>query len=147
MIKPQKTDVKRFVFLNLCLVGSAFSFVLIALALRKINSSITYCLFYDLFHLYCPLCGGTRAVFSILRLDIASACMQNAFLLYLIAATVYYDVSVAIKLLSGKRDAFRVQKWMLVTTCAFCLVFFIVRNLMMIAFGIDPLGDLIGFWR
>ena len=143
----KRKGIRNFVLLNLGLLCVLAAFLLYALMLKRIKVPYVYCLMYSLFHLYCPFCGGTRAIFDILNLDILSAIKHNVFLIYLIIAFVFYDIRALSMILKGRKNAFSVPKWLWMLTVILFAVFFVVRNLLMIAFGIDTVGDLAGFWR
>lgn len=143
----KRKGIRNFVLLNLGLLCIFAAFLLYALMLKRITVPYIYCLTYSFFHLYCPFCGGTRAIFDILSLDILSAIKHNVFLIYLIIAFVFYDIRALSMILKGRKNAFSVPKWLWMLTVILFAVFFVVRNLLMIAFGIDTVGGLAGFWR
>lgn len=143
----KRKGIRNLVLLNLGLLCVFAAFLLYALTLKRITVPYVYCLMYSLFHLYCPFCGGTRAIFDILNLDMLSAIKHNVFLIYLIIAFVFYDIRALSMILKGQKNAFSVPKWLWMLTVILFAVFFVVRNLLMIAFGIDTVGDLAGFWR
>lgn len=49
------------------------------------SASFPVCPFYRLFHLYCPACGNTRSVVSLLKLDLLSSLRYNITPLFLLA--------------------------------------------------------------
>ena len=142
----RRSELKRLIIFNACLIGGAITFAVVAPLLRG-KEDITYCIFYDVAHLYCLLCGGTRAFFSILRLDILSAIKENLFLVYMVAVVLVYDIKAAVKVFLGRGNALFVPKWLIIVTCTVCVAFLLGRNLLLAVFGFDPLGDLAEYWR
>ena len=147
MEKNRKKLIGQFFLMNAALVIAAVAFLLIALLKQRVYLPIFECVTYKFFHLYCPLCGGTRAIFALLGLDVISAVKYNPFLFYLALAFVAYEIKAGVSAFKGKIDAFIVPKWLVWVTSALFVAFFIGRNLLMIAWGIDPIGDLVGYWR
>ena len=147
MEKRRKRLIGQFFLMNAAFVVVAVAFLLIALLKRKVYLPIFECVTYKFFHLYCPLCGGTRAIFALLGSDFISALKYNPFLFYLAFAAVAYDIKACIGAFKGKIGAFDVPKWLVWVTSVLFVAFFIGRNLVMIAWGIDPIGDLVGYWR
>ena len=122
-----------------------------ALALRFLNSilpkgvQIPYCLCHDLLRLYCPLCGCTRAGVALLRLDFAESFRVNPLVLLFILGLVLYNVVSLVRITRGG-ELLRVKNaWVL--TGIFLFAFAVVRNLLMIFFKFDTLGELISFWN
>ena len=114
-------------------------------AMAKEMFTLPYCLTHDLFHLYCPLCGGTRAMMSLLRLDIVSALRFNPLAVAFAAGFLIYDgVSLCRVLKGGELPHVNFTWGKLV---AVIIGYFIVRNLLMIIFGIDPIGELLHYWK
>ena len=147
MIDDKRKDLKRLLLLNLGALAFAIAFSLVAILMRRVTFPYVYCLTYSLARLYCPFCGGTRALFELMTLDFLSVLKYNAFLLYLIAAFVFFDIRAAILILKGRKGAFTVPKWLKILTVCIGVAYFVVRNLMLIAFDIDPIGDLLPFWE
>ena len=139
----RKKLIRQFFLMNAGAVAVAASFVLIAF----LDLPIFDCVCYRFFHLYCPLCGGTRAIFALLELDVIGALRYNSFIFYLAFAAIAYDVKVGVGAFHGRADAFAMPKWLIWLTAVLFVLFFVGRNLMMIAWGIDPIGDLVGYWR
>lgn len=147
MEKNRKRLIGQFFLMNAAFVAIAVAFVLIALLKQRVYLPIFECVSYKFFHLYCPLCGGTRAIFALFGFDLISAFKYNLFLFYLSFAVIVYDVKACIGVFKGKIDAFFVPKWLVWVTSVLFVVFFVGRNLIMIVWGIDPIGDLVGYWR
>ena len=95
-----------------------------------------------LFGLYCPTCGMTRAAHSILSLDLAAALRYHPLIFLLGATVLYYDAFWLVATLRKKpailRRATRIPFFL---TVAALLVYFILRNLLLLGFGIDLVGD------
>ena len=99
------------------------------------------CAFARNAHLYCPGCGGSRAALALLRLDIVGSLRANLAVLVGAGVVLYYELA-----LFGYARGRRVSALPLIGFAAFLLVFFILRNILFIACGIDPLGVLLAYW-
>ena len=112
--------------------------------LAKAFFRLPYCLTHQLFHLYCPLCGGTRAATALLRLDLVSALRYNPLVVAFALGLVIYDAVALVRVFRGG-DLPRVKiNWLAVTLAV--VGYFVLRNILMIAFGIDPLGELLPYY-
>lgn len=105
------------------------------------------CFLHDRLFLYCPLCGGTRAVAALLRLDLAEAFADNALVVVLAFFAVILDIWALTRLLRGKKDLLPLPGWVWVVMVVVLVVYGVLRNYLMIAHGIDPTGDLGIFWN
>lgn len=111
--------------------------------LRAAGIPVVTCPLHDLLHIYCPFCGGSRAVLSLLRLDFPTALRINPPVLFSIPVLVFYYIRGLISFFCGGDFSFRVpRKWTFALLVLF-LVFFILRNVLLVAFGYDPAGDFI----
>ena len=99
------------------------------------------------FFIYCPLCGGTRALAALIRFDIASAWNYNAFVVILAVIALGIDVWVWVRYFQKKEPLVIFPQWAWIAFCAALVFYFILRNLLMIFFAIDPTGDLGYFWE
>ena len=122
--------------LLLLLVGGAVYFSLAARA-----PALFACHFARRAHLYCPGCGGSRALFALLRFDLLGSLIANPAVLFGGATVLYYEIA----LLRYARGG-RVSATPAIAYAALILITFFVRNILLVACGIDPLGDLIGYW-
>ena len=84
MEKHRKRLIGQFFLMNAAFVVIAVAFLLIALLKQRVYLPIFECVTYKFFHLYCPLCGGTRAIFALLGLDFISALKYNPFLFFIL---------------------------------------------------------------
>ena len=120
-------------------VGSYFLFA----RLRANGFPVVTCPLHDLFHLYCPLCGGSRAILSLLRLDFPTAFRVNPAVLLSLPVVLFYYLRALVAFFCGDVFLFRIPRgWTFVLLCLFG-VFFVVRNVLLLAFGFDPTGDFI----
>ena len=114
---------------------------------ERVTAVIPGCLMHDWFSLYCPLCGGTRAVGALLRLDFLAALRYNAYAVLLAVTAVVYDVLAWIRLCRGEEKLLVISKKILVIYGVLLLLYWIARNVLLVAFHVDPLGDLLWFWN
>lgn len=111
--------------------------------LRNAGIPVVTCPLHDLLHLYCPLCGGTRALLALLRFDFPTAFRLNPAVLLSIPVLLYYYVRALILFFKGGAFSFRLPRaWTFAFLFLFGL-FFLVRNVMLVAFGFDPAGDFV----
>lgn len=137
-------------FVHLGLLCACVVFFFLAPALRAVASatgvSLSACPMHDFLHLYCPFCGGTRAFFSLLRLDFSSALRQNAAVSAAAPVLLVFDLWLLFRLLRGK--AFPPKLWRRsgAVLLVWFALFFLARNAALVFFRFDPLGDLLPYW-
>ena len=98
------------------------------------------------FFIYCPLCGGTRALSALVRFDFIAAWNYNALVVLLFWVAICFDVWAWIRYFQKKEPLIILPTWAWIAFCATLLIYFILRNVLMIFFGVDPTGDLGYFW-
>ena len=105
------------------------------------------CLIHDMLHLYCPGCGGTRAMVALLRGQWLHSLCCNPISAYLAVGFLVFDIRTAIAILCNKAQLPRLRAWYFWTMLGIALVLCIVRNVLIITTGYDYLGDLGAFWH
>lgn len=94
------------------------------------------CDFYTMTGLYCPGCGGSRAVISLFRLDIISSVKYNIAVPFGIFVYVYYNVRGIIAAIKKDIEYFSKEKYMLCVAAVIILILnCIVKNLLLIVFN------------
>ena len=123
-----RKTAKRFLLLHIAAVAAALLFPLYARFADFLSFGLPKCLLHDVFYVYCPLCGGTRAVEALLRLNLTDALRCNALVVAALPFALVFYLRAWRRLLRG-------------------VLFGVARNVLMIGFGIDPLGDLWPVWN
>lgn len=103
------------------------------------------CLFQMMTGLYCPGCGGTRAVRALLSGHPVLSFLYHPLVLYTAVAAVWFGVSRLLYLITGNKK-FRVE---LDDRCAYAaagitILNFIIKNGLLVFAGIDVIGRLPG---
>lgn len=135
-----RRDFPFLLYCALLVLFSLFGFGYLALASRA--PALFACAFARIAHLYCPGCGGSRAVYALLRLDLPASLAANPIVLLGGLTILYYGIALFL----SSRGRARVRTFPLLVLAALIVLHFILRNILLVAFGIDPLGDLIGYW-
>lgn len=105
-----------------------------------------------LLHLYCPGCGGSRAARALLSLDVGASLVCNPTVAALVLALLVYDGIAAASLVCGSDEIYRtalfrrLRKVVVWTVAVVFVGQFLVRNILLVVWQIDPLGDLAAFW-
>lgn len=97
-------------------------------------------------HLYCPGCGGTRAVAALLRGDIVRCLRANPIVPWVGGCAVYLYIRAWIAVWRGRPETVRIPAWTWIGLIVLALGLLVVRNWLMIAYGYDYLGDNAAFW-
>lgn len=105
------------------------------------------CTFKNMLHLYCPGCGGTRAVDAILHLRILSSLFYHPLVIYVVICCCFFYIKIGIQLKKQNGDA----EILINTACIWgalilALTFFVVRNLLLVYGGVDYIGELKSYW-
>lgn len=110
------------------------------------GSGFEGCTMLKLFKLYCPACGGTRAMWYLLHFDLLHSFIYNPFVPILAAIVLYCDLRALVSFIKGRNKFFYLDErltWILVGSL---LTFWIIRNILLVFFGYDPIGDTDNFW-
>ena len=117
----KKPSLKQGFFFSLyVLLGTAWIFLLDFLHYK--------CPWLTFFHVFCPGCGGTRMVLSLLHLDFYQAFRYNPFLFILLIAGFFYLFFMAIYY--QKKRVFilpSIQSWIILIVLL--LVYAVMRNM------------------
>lgn len=130
-----KKRVQYWIILNLIVASCVICFVLAIQLMRQVG--LAGCSFYELTHLYCPGCGGTRAFESLLRFDIVSSLKYNAVVLTGILLFIGYDIRLFVAAYLEDDEYLLNNKFIpLLVYVIFIVANFIIRNVLLLC-GID----------
>lgn len=101
------------------------------------------CVIRSKYHIYCPGCGGTRAIEALLKLKLAESFHYNPLVLLFIVDLL---VIVIVKVIERRKNNVRYYNIRIMVHSLFLLsviIFFLYRNYMLLYKGVDLLGDLL----
>ena len=136
-----------FIIIHAVVAGLICLFPLYRSVMEWIPSSLSGCWMHDKLYLYCATCGGTRVVEALLHFDLLRALELNSFVVLSFALTLTLDVIAWVRFFRKRNPFFPLPKSVWIPWVVVALVYPTLRNILMIAFGIDPTGDLVGFWN
>lgn len=114
----------------------------------NVNFALTPCILLEVFHIYCPGCGGTRAITALLNLDIITAIRCNPFIVYsAFFFLLYYGKTLLNKMTKGRIKPAKFRFSIMYIGVTIFLVFGIARNVLAIGYGIDYLGNIAPYWN
>ena len=123
-----------WIFLVLGLSGSMLYLHYIVPFLE--NTGYT-CVVYRLFGIYCPGCGGTRAVSALLRGHFLAATWYHPLVTYTAVIFGGFMLSQTLaRLQVGRIQGWRFHEWHLYGAVAVMIVNFIVKNILLLGFHI-----------
>lgn len=93
-------------------------------------------------HLYCPACGGTRALESLLSFDLRASFRYNPIVPLGAVAFVAYEIGMIRHLVRGEPRRTLIGVKPICIALGVWFVFFAVRNVLLLC-GIDFLGDIL----
>lgn len=128
-------------------IAGVFQVVLFVLAVLLTKDSPVFrvgdCSFRELVGLYCFGCGGTRSVMALLRGDLISSFIYYPTLPITLVMILYWDVVLLLAHIKKKTSLLRLAPWqMWLAVPILILVQWILRNLLALYAGYDPLGNL-----
>ena len=145
-VENKKALRKMIVFHAVAAVGILL-FPLYVWLSKRVQLPFPDCVLHDWLLIYCPLCGGTRAIGALLRLDVLAALRYNAYAVFLAITVLIYDALAWIRLFRGEKKLLRISRRAWLIYVGLLLGYWILRNVLLIGFGVDPLGDLAWFWN
>lgn len=145
MEQKYKIENKVFLIFSIFFIIFIVYFLLYHTYNWKFQIPYSTCLFHDMLHLYCPGCGGTRAVEALLDLKLMHSFLCHPIVLYMAGVSLYYYL-FAFYTFVIKRNGkiyYKISTILLWIGLWIVIIFFIVRNILLIFFKIDYLGDFI----
>lgn len=140
-----ETDRRRsfwvFHLIVLALAGLLCGCFFLFSHLRRAGYPVVTCPLHDLLRIYCPFCGGSRALLSLLRFDFPTAFRLNPAVLVSLPVLLFYYVRALIVFFRGGVFSFRVPRGWTFALLGLFAAFFLLRNILLLAFGFDPAGD------
>ncbi len=132
-----------FHLIALGLAGIWIGCFLLFSRLRAEGLFVVTCPLHDLLRIYCPLCGGSRAILSLLRFDLPTAFRSNPAVLLSLPVLLFYYVRALVVFARGGVFSFRLPRKWTVALISLFAAFFVLRNVLLLFFGVDPAGDFI----
>lgn len=105
------------------------------------------CGIHEMLHLYCPGCGGTRAVYDLLNFRLLQSFCTHPFVLFTALILVEYYIGAIITLIrnNGKRYYY-LRTWFCYVALGIVIVNTILRNVLLVYYHYDYIGDLLPYW-
>lgn len=106
------------------------------------------CMFKQTFHLYCPGCGGTRAIEALLNLQPLVSFLYHPMIIYIVIwlGFFYIKIGIQIKKQKGLAD-FYISLLPLWGLPVLLILFFFMRNLLLVYCNVDFIGELGPYWH
>lgn len=104
------------------------------------------CPFKRVFRLYCPGCGGTRAVSALLRGDVLTSVRSNPVVVWGLLLCIWQYARMVRSYIRRDRACFSIPSWSWISLIVIILGVFVVRNLLLVFVGYDYLGDNAAIW-
>ncbi|MBQ8441206.1 MAG: DUF2752 domain-containing protein [Clostridia bacterium] len=143
----KRKEGKIFLTVHLCLLLLCLLFPLYLKLAKGSFSRFFGCVLHDYLFLYCPVCGGTRAISALLHFEFLDAIRYNALVVALVLFALALDVIALIRLLQKKKTILRLPGWSWILMAVLLIAFGVLRNILMIGYGYDPTGDLGAIWQ
>ena len=101
------------------------------------------CVLHDLLHIYCLTCGATRATGALLHGQILAALQYHAAVVLMYAVLFVIDLRAFFILLRGGTRPFRLHPAVWWSLAALFLGYALIRDISLVAFRWDWIGDFI----
>lgn len=115
---------------GICLAAAATA-LFYPLAWRILSFLCPFCFMNELFGIRCPLCGGTRCVAALVRLDFAEALYYNPLVIAALIVLAYFYIRLAASCFTKpyRRYSPKIPLWGWWAALSIYLLFMLVRNL------------------
>lgn len=133
--------MKKWLFGHLVLLSAMAAFALYGVVVLYLLPTMPYhCFMHDVLHLYCPLCGGTRAFMAVFRLDFVTVVTYNPAVFLATLVFLGFDLRAFLLAWQGsQRPLF--PRFLLPLAIVWFMGYTVLRNILLF-FGVDAIGDL-----
>ena len=132
-----KNLLKSFLFYNILLLFVSAAFIFIYFISEKFELHLLDCFLYKNLGIYCPGCGGTRALLSLLRFDFLKSFLYYPPLLFTVAVILFCEILNLLSLISGNMKYSKLFKYeyFIIIPVTVILSYFI--RMVLLFWGID----------
>ena len=133
-----------FIISNAALLTVSLLYAHITALSMESGVEVVSCIFKHNMKLYCPGCGGSRSLVYLLRLDIIRSFIYYPALPVCAMLILDADIRAVISFVKNSPKAimgFRLNP--IIVVPVLIMLNFIVKNILLVCFGIDVLGDII----
>lgn len=112
------------------------------------SGHLSTCFMNAFLHIYCPGCGGTRAIDYLLHGQILKSFICHPLVVYLLLLFLSYFLPATYTYVIKRngRKYYRFRPFTLYVMLGIILGFFFLRNALMIFLHYDFLGDCLKYW-
>ncbi|MBQ8085454.1 MAG: DUF2752 domain-containing protein [Lachnospiraceae bacterium] len=137
----KKNLLRDFIIANIA-GGLSGIFMLIGIFLQEFGVLPKFpCTFLYTTHMYCPGCGGTRALLWLFKGRVIKSICYNPAVFLGVILILYYEVTVLLTIISKKDKKFYTKSIVpVIIYVSIVLVFAVIRDILLVGFGIDMLG-------
>lgn len=135
---------RDFIIVNAA-VGVAILVTLIVMLLQQLKVLPSYpCGLRQLFGIYCPGCGGTRALIALFHGHFLRSLICNPAIILGGLLILYYEIGVILTLKKkNEKRYFYHRKWPLYSYLMVVAIFAIIRDILLVGFQFDMLEALV----
>ena len=106
------------------------------------TNGVAECALHRVLNLYCPSCGGTRALWSMLTLNIWASILYHPMVLLGAALFLYCDIRAFISIVRKEEYVIHLSRLLGFGYIGLIVGFFVLRNVLLLL-GVDLVGDFI----
>lgn len=140
---------KKLYIITCILVGIGFLCFLLYHGFDfQFSGHLSTCFMNAFWHIYCPGCGGTRAIDYLLHGQLLKSLASHPVIVYLAALFLSYFLPATYTYVmkrNGKKY-YRFHPWTLFVLLGIIVGFFVLRNLLLVFGHYDFLGDCLKYW-
>ncbi len=138
LLKNNDTEAELYVIgLFVALLCAFLSVILLLLKAYTPIDLLSFCFFKQVFHIYCPGCGGTHALFYLLTGHPLLSLYCNAFVTYAVIFGAVFYISQTLRYIThGKVKGIKFRKLYIVIGIILLTVNFLVKNIVLLVFHI-----------
>lgn len=108
------------------------------LIIPNFNITLPKCIFGSILGIYCPGCGGTRAVFSLLQGKFLESLWYHPFVLYVVVIYSGFMITHTLKYIHFPRiKGMKFRAGYLYGALVIIVINFILKNMLKFCFGIE----------